>query len=270
MSLPLRALLECGNARFRVLLGCVAVAAQVACASDSVAPGQGSLPDPCEVRNAYSLGAVTSGTLTTSDCVLADGSYIDYYTVVLSSDTYTFDMSTAGFPAFLVLYSPDGEPLAVHNDLGTTPDTAIKAIVPPGTYIIGASSFPGVTGTYLLKSQTASGDVANCEVVFVTKGSNFTQTLTNTDCVSNTHFSDEYYIYLAATKPITVTMRSTAFDPSLEMYDRLNLVVAANEDIDATNKDAQFTFTARSSGFYRISARGTSLDASGAYTLSVH
>ena len=252
--------------RWAALIG---VAVQLGCGGDSVGPGPTSPPDPCEIRGAYAFGSAAAGSLTTADCTLADGSYVDYYNVVLSSDAYTFDMATAGYPAFLVLFTADGAPLAVHNDLGTTPDTAIKAIVPPGTYVLGAGSFPGVTGPYVLKSAAALLDVAKCEVVFVTKGSSTAQTLSDTDCTSNNYHADEYYIYLAPGKPITLTMRSSAFDPSLEMYDRLNVPVASNDDMNATTKDAQFTFNASRAGFYRIAARATSLDALGAYTLTV-
>ena len=247
----------------------VGVAVQLGCGGDSVGPGPKSTSDPCEIRGAYFFGSSTAGNLTTGDCSLADGSYVDYYTVVLSNDTYSFDMTTAGYPAFLVLFTPDGSTLAVHNDLGTTPDTAIKAIVPPGTYVLAATSFPGVTGPYVLKSAVAPNDVAQCEIVFVTKGSNTTQTLSDTDCATNNYHADEYYIYLPAGKPVTVTMRSSAFDASLEMYDRLNVPVASNDDLSGTTTDAQFTFNASSPGFYRIAARAKSFDAVGSYSLTV-
>jgi hypothetical protein len=260
-----------GGIRAKIIrsIAVTVVAAQQGCGGDGVGPGPTSRFDPCEIRAAYAFGSSTSGTLTIEDCSLADGSYVDYYNVVLSSDVYTFDMTTAGFPAFLVLFSADGSPLAVHNDLGTTPDTAIKAIVPPGTYVIGAGSMPGITGPYVLKSAPALPDVGKCEVVFVTKGSHTTQTLSDTDCAANNSHADEYYIYLAPGKPVTVTMRSSAFDSSLEMYDRLNNLVASNNNINATTTDAQFTFNARLPGFYRLAARATSLDAAGSYTLSV-
>jgi hypothetical protein len=260
-----------GGIRAKLLrsVAVIVVAVQQGCGGDGVGPGPTFATDPCEARAAYAFGSSTSGTLTTEDCLLADGSYVDYYNVVLSSDVYAFDMTTAGFPAFLVLYSADGSPLAVHNDLGTTPDTAIKAIVPPGTYVIGAGSMPGITGPYVLKSAPALPDVGQCEVVFVTKGSHTTQTLSDTDCAANNAHADEYYIYLAPGKPVTVTMRSTAFDSSLEMYDRRNVPVASNNDINSTTSDAQFTFNASAAGFYRIAARATSFEAAGSYTLSV-
>jgi hypothetical protein len=248
------------------LAGVSLTAFQLACGLDPSGPRE---PDLCPVTAAYSFGANSVGELTASDCRLGDGSYIDFYaTAVPTAGTYVFDMTSPGSDQ-IILHDANGSVIAVHDDLGKSADTAIKALLPAGNYILGATMPPGSLGSYTLSSATGTPDITNCEIVFVTKGISTTQSIQPADCLGDHSPADDYYIFLKAGQSITVTMRSSAFDALAELYYNNISVVAANDNMSPTSSDAQFTFTASVSGLFFIRAEGAVYQSFGAYTLTI-
>ena len=230
--------------------------------------------DPC-VLYPHTLGSTTNGELTRSDCSYSDGSFVDFYAVTLSTaGTVVFNQTSSAFDAFLILYDVDANLIGINDNLSTSSsDSRIKAILPAGTYVVGANSLAvNVTGTYQLRSSVdGGGNVTNCEVVFVVKGSASTESLQATDCPRNTNFyEDRYIIYLTAGQSITAAMNSSAIDSFLSIYASGNATaLVQNDDKDGTTKDALLPFTAPSEGFYFVVAGSTSAGITGAYSLSV-
>ena len=226
----------------------------------------------CAARTAHSLGATTGGTLETSDCQLADGSFIDFFSTDLSANAYLFQQS-AGFDTYLDLELADGTVIAENDDLNnTSTNSGIKALLPAATYLLGASSFdPNVTGSYTVSSQTTSPDNANCELVFVVKNVSTTQGLAATDCpfTNAPIYADAFYILLRAGQSITVNMSSSTVDSFLELQRLSGALVAQNDDRDATTKDARITFTATFTDYYAIVARSAVASQTGAYSLTI-
>lgn len=251
------------------LVGGPLIALQLACGLEP------SEPDPipsaqCTVRTPYTFGSNAGGELTNSDCVLIDGSYMDFYaTTVPAAGMYVFDMSTAGPPAKIALYEADGFMLGFHSDLGQSSDTAIKILLPAGNFILGAGSFPGSTTSYTLTSASGTPDIMNCEVVFVTMGTSTSQNIQPGDCIGDRSPADDFYIYLKAGQPLKVTMRSSVFDSYVELYHDNIFVVAANDNLSTTSNDAEFTFTPSVSGLFFIRAGAAVWSSSGAYTLTI-
>jgi hypothetical protein len=242
------------------------VAVQFSCSPDVSGTGPPAT-EACTVITPYTLGANTTGQLATTDCKLFDGSFIDYYsTTTLTSGWYIFDMS-AGFPTYLVLRGDDGAVIGVHDDVGHGANTVLKALLPAGSYGLGANAYPGSVGGYTLSSSADHTDVSNCEVVFVARGTSTAQNLVASDCDGNTSYSDDYIIFIPSGQSITVTLSSSAFDAFLELYGAQGQV--AVNDNGPAGTDAILTFTSSSSAFYVIRAESAAAFTTGAYTISV-
>jgi len=251
--------------RLFVVAGVALAAVQFSCSPDVSGTGPPG-NDACTVITPHILGANTTGALADTDCRLFDGSLIDYYSTSLTSGWYIFDMS-AGFPTYLFLRGEDGAVIGIHDDVGHGTNTALKALLPAGNYVLGANAYPGGTGGYTLSSTADHTDVSNCEVVFVAKGTSTAQSLVTSDCDGSTSFSDDYIIFIASGQSITVTLSSTAFDALLELYDVQGRV--AINDNGPAGTDAIITYTSSSSGFYEIRAESAGGFTTGAYTISI-
>lgn len=230
----------------------------------------GTVSVACTTTTPYAFGSVADGTLSTSDCRLPDGSYIDFYTTsVPTAGGYLFNQSAATFDAFLVLYAPSGAPVGINDDFGAGQNSTIKVLLPSGNYVLGATSFdPTTTGAYTLSSSATSSSIDTCEEVFIVPGITTAQTLLGSDCVIGPYYSDDVYVLLSAGQTITVSMNSTAFDTYLEIYGASGLLLD-NDNRDASTTDAQLIFTAPANGVYLIGPTSAIAGATGAYTLII-
>jgi len=116
--------------------------------------------------------------------------------------------------------------------------------------------------------------VANCEQVFVVRNITTTQNISTTDCnLANTGatpiYSDGYFIFLNAGTSITISMTSTALDSFLQLVRLDGVVMAENDNVNATTKDARITFTVTQTNYYAIFTRSVPTTAVGAYTLTI-
>ena len=242
-------------------------------------------PPPCAVRTAHSLGNTTSGSLATSDCELVDGTfvaYVDFFSATLGQATAYLFRQTASFDTYLFLATPDLAVIAENDDeTPTSTNSAIKALLPAGSYVLGASSFEArVTGDYNISSATATTAVTGCERVFVVKSVTTTQSIEPADCLRSTPpaapiYADAYLIFLRAGQAITVSMTSIQVDAYVELVQVDDLVqlngpiVASNDNRDGTTKDAELSYTAATSAYYRIVARTGVTSQTGPYTLAI-
>ena len=217
----------------------------------------------------YSVGASTTGQLTTSDCILADGSYVDFYTVTLPGGWYFFDM-TAGYSTYLVLRTADRVAIGVHDDVGHGANTMLKVLLPPGSYNLDANAYPGSGGPYTLTSAATTTGVTNCEIVFVMKGTSTTEKLETTDCDADTSYSDDYIVYIGAGETLTASMSSAAIDSYLELHGSAGRL-AFNDNGNGTTNDATLTYTSTSpfGDFFVLRAKSASGFVTGAYTLAI-
>jgi hypothetical protein len=230
----------------------------------------------CAPTATHAFGTASRGTLSSNDCQFPDGSFVDFWsTSVPEAGAYLFRQG-AGFDTYLLLTMPDGTTIGENDDqLDTGTGSGIKALLPAGNYLLGAGTFgSGVTGEYEISSTTASTDVSDCELVFVVKNIATTQNIDPTDCnLANAGvtpiYSDGYFIFLRAGTSITINMTSTALDSFVQLVRLDGLVLAQNDNIDATTKDSRVTFTVTQTNYYAILARSVPTTALGAYTLTI-
>ncbi|OGU01117.1 MAG: hypothetical protein A2085_05065 [Gemmatimonadetes bacterium GWC2_71_10] len=225
--------------------------------------------DPCDYATSHTLGSTSAGALSTLDCQLNDGSYIDFYTVAIGAQGIRIDQA-AGFDTFLFLFGATGAIVGVDDDGGDGSNSLIRAILPAGTYDIGANSYAsGVTGAYTITSSTISSSATGCLEYWVTRGLQASsQSLSTTDCPASGSYGDVFSIYLAAGQALTVRQSSTAIDAYLGLVNANNVVVASDDD-SGGGTDALFTYTPSSAGIYYIVATSFVTGQTGAYTLTI-
>jgi hypothetical protein len=230
----------------------------------------------CDVPRGFDLGNATGAILDNTDCRLPNGAFIDYFSISLPSpNAYLFRQVQSSINPYLRLLLPDRTVIAENDDQNpTTLNAAIKALLPAGTYLLGAStSSPGVTGGYSLSSEVASTDNKNCELVFITRNVSSIQNIAASDCLWNAPpaspiYADKFQIRLNAGESVTVNMTSAFVDSYVEIQDVTGTVIGQNDNRDATTNDARLTFTATATGYFAIVAR-TAAAAQGQYTLMV-
>jgi hypothetical protein len=231
----------------------------------------------CGVSTEHTIGSVSDGTLSATDCKLSDGSFIDFFrTTVTTADAYFF-REGAAFDTYLLLAYPDGTTIAENDDNRTDTGTnsGFKALLPPGSYLlVPGSKNPGVTGGYQISSATALTTIGSCEQVFAVKGVTTDQNIETTDCLASTPpappiYADGIFIFLKAGQTVTLSMNSAVVDSYLELVRGDGLHVAQNDNIDATTKNAQITYTASQANYYVIIARTAVASQTGPYTLTI-
>ena len=242
-------------------------------------------PTPCEVRTVHAIGTTTAGSLASSDCELADGTfvtYVDFFSTTVGDARAFFFRQSASFDTYLFLATPELEVIAENDDESpTSTNSTIKALLPAGPYVLGASSFDArISGDYSISSATAPTAVTGCERVFVVKKVNTNQSIEPADCLRSTPpaapiYADAYLIFLRAGQAVTVSMSSVQVDAFIELVQVDDLVqlngpiVAQNDNRDGTTKDAELSYTATASTYYRIIARTGVTSQTGTYTLNI-
>lgn len=252
---------------------------QLSCgSSDSSGP---PVVELCTDITPHTLGTNVNGTLTSTDCrsPRKPDSYTDFYRVTLpQAGTYLLSESSLTIDTFMLLLNTDGTLIGANDDVAASTDSRVKAILPAGDYLIGASSFdPNITGSYAMASASTTAGVT-CEVVFAVPGVTTTQSLEAGDCdgpfqrpfggTDGTRL-DTYIVQLAAGKTITVTMTSTAIDSYLEIYGGIPPLRVAFNNNSGSGQNAQITYTAPVAGPYFVAASSPTVGATGAYTLQI-
>jgi hypothetical protein len=134
-----------------------------------------------------SMGQTVNGALTTTDCLLANGQYVDIYRFSGSAgQQVSILMTSANIDTYLYLLAPDGSLQDFDDDGGGGTDSRIPSdggfftLPATGTYTIRASSFfAGDSGSYTL---TLSQNVG-CPITPIRFGQTVNGALANGDCV---------------------------------------------------------------------------------------
>lgn len=227
--------------------------------------------DPCTVATLYTPLTTVNAALTTADCQVPGGYYVDFYETTLpSAQAITFRMNSAEVDAWLELYSEEGDILAVSDDVSDTEtNAALNVFAPSGSYFLAASTFDaGELGAYALSSSAFSGN-NNCGEYWVVPGVTVNGTVAATDCQAGGYYSDLYFLVLQPGQQLTVRLESTAFNAALELYDAIaNELVAEDED-GAGGTNAQIVYTATELSIFAIIATSSATGATGGYALTV-
>jgi hypothetical protein len=233
----------------------------------------------CAPPGPFTVPDTLSAALATTDC-RAGGYYTDFYTLDLTSggqQGVTISMTSTALDALIDLYHGDGHLLGFHDDIvrGVDKNSVLEAIVAPGTYILAPRSFDqDTTGAYDVSVVARPQTLANCDMVWVTRGVTVADSVTSADCLDGPYYADLLLIQLEEGSVLTVTQRSTAFDAFLSLL-RWDVETdgffnaAANDDSAQTTNDAHLVYTATHTGPYLLLPSTAPVGATGAYTLTI-
>ena len=228
--------------------------------------------DPCEAAN-INLGAVINGSLASGACQLVTGEFVVFYKFTIADTRgVRIRQSSAAFDTYVLLLDADGDVIAENDDISTPTNlnSELFALLPAGTYIVGATSFDvGETGAFELRVEETSASVTNCTPYFTVRGISTAQSLSNTDCEDSGFFSDTWVVFLEAGQQVTIDMLSSQVDAFLFLFDADFNFISQNDDRDGGTTDARIVYTPTLSGYYIISASSAGAGESGSYTLGV-
>jgi hypothetical protein len=106
----------------------------------------------CEHFGAISCGQTVTGTLTTQDCELNDGSLIDFWEFQgTNGQTATVTLTSNQVDTYLFLINPNAQPVAQSDGgAGGTNARVSYQLTSTGTWTLGANAAPNETGNYTL------------------------------------------------------------------------------------------------------------------------
>ena len=244
-------------------------------ASKTNSPNEG---DPCTMSVPIAFGQTINGTLAAGDCVLDDGTFIDFYSFNgTAGQPVSISLTSSVFDTYLFLLDSNGDIVEENDDSGNSTDSRIPVnsgvIILPATgqYMIGANSFDVATGAY---SVTLNARPANCAATSLNFNQTINGTLTTADCAVNfdqdIYYTDLYTFNGVAGQQITIAMNSTTVDSYLV----LNTPSGANsifDDDSGGNSNARIpasgTYTLPETGVYTIEATTFNAFEAGSYTL---
>lgn len=239
-------------------------------------------PASSKTVSEISVGQTRTGSLTSGDPQLGDGSHMDHWALSISSPTQVdIRLSSSDFDTYLLLGA--GSPgnidriLAEDDDGGGGLNSRIAGTLEPGSYTIVANSYAGgATGSYELSVTGQPVDDGGSEDALqgrleagATASGQLTSAAPTLDDGSHYHmwqFSGE------AGQQVTITLRSGAFDTYLILLQGMSLnpdAVVAQDDDGAGDLNSQITATLPETGTYTVVANSYGAGETGAYELAL-
>lgn len=225
----------------------------------------------CAAGTTIAINTITSGELTSTDCRYAGGELTDRYSITIPAQrAVRFTQTSTAVNSFLELQGP-GNVIAFNGTAATTDSASFKVLLAPGTFDINPSTYAnGQEGGYSISAAAVPENEEGCDIVFAVPGITTDQTLAQSDCQSGSFRYDAIGIYLHTGRTYTFTMTSLAFDAYLELLEYgSERVVAENDNISATNRNARITITPEFSTFYLLAVSHRVATGTGAYTLTI-
>lgn len=221
-----------------------------------------SLIDPCTVLQNVAVGATVNGTLTSLDCRISDSTLIDFYQFALAAqDGVALTMTAASFDTYIFLFDAQGNPVAVDDNSGPGSNALLRAILPAGSYILGANAFAvGMSGPYSLQVQQPGVELNPCEYAWTAKGVAMSQQLSTATCSApdGTQLAaDHLLIVLDQGQTLTVNLTSAAFAARVVIYDGNGFIkTAASAAGPGATASLSFTSTVLDGYYVQLGAVG--------------
>ncbi|MDA1313323.1 MAG: hypothetical protein O2968_08315 [Acidobacteria bacterium] len=239
---------------------------------DGLPPPPPPPPPPTPLPTRISLGDIVDGVLEASDARsrAGDGSFADNFQLTLdTAQTVIIEMNSTAFDTYLFVFDGVGNLVAPDDDGGTGTNSRLELALPPGTFIIEAtSSAPGDDGAYTL---SVSGKVEPPPPPTpISLGETVDGELEEADARTRSGdgaFADNYELTLATPQTITIEMNSAAFDAFLSVYDSDDNLVASNDD--GGKGAGSLLELALPAGTFFVEATSLAPRDDGPYTLSV-
>ena len=222
----------------------------------------------------FTFGSRVTGNLATTDCRF-QGFYTDFYLLNLvdsAQQGLTVTDSALTYDAYFELYTNTGYYVGFDDDIsGTNTNAQLDAIVAPGAYLLAPSSFSAnVTGAYSLSAVARSQALANCSLVWVTRGVSLADSLTASDCTDGGGFHGDVVAIVAQTGTvIRVAQHSAAINPKLQLLSSAGVLLAQNDDSAVTGTNSYIAYTVPATAAFVIMAGSSTAGETGAYTMDI-
>jgi hypothetical protein len=233
-----------------------------------------TLPSGCTKSAALTVGDTIRASLGPASCQETDGTYVDFYDLVLPSQlNLVVSASSPGANTYLQLYD-QRRAIVVNSAVFQTPDSIprVRVIVGSGSYQFAVhGTVAGQTAAYRLIATPDTAPVAGCAAVWVTPGVQTTQTLASTDCTqgsgSATHFYHVYEIVMLFSQAVTFTEQSSAFNPSMSLF-QATTGGSVNSTLSSDSATATINSFATASDGYQLWVGTLKPLQTGTYTLT--
>jgi FG-GAP-like repeat/Bacterial pre-peptidase C-terminal domain len=233
--------------------------------------------DPCLMATAITVGQTINDSLMNGDCLLADGTLIDFYSFSgTAGQPISISQISTVFDTYLYLLDDAGNIIDQNDDSGTTTDSRVPidggVITLPytGNYVIGANSFDPSTGAYSISLATN----AACTMSAITYNQTTNGALATSDCPVNLggepFYTDLYTFNGIAGQQISIAMNSTAVNSYLILHTPSG-AGSFEDDNSGGGNNARIptsgTFTLPETGRYTIEASSFNSFEVGDYSL---
>jgi hypothetical protein len=247
------------------------------------APGLAPVTAPVELRCAVlplAVGQTVNGALTTGDCARG-GVFVNLFELTTSQPATGVQLTLDGLNRPALYVRGPNEPTYSWGweGGGGSRSISFKALLPAGRNLVSAATFhPGQTSSYSLTVGAASEDVG-CEYVIASglalqaprlAASPITtaQQLGAGDCSVGSFLEDRLFVGLPPNASITVSMSSGAFQPRVNLIDRLSDAVVASATAPGA---ASVTYTNGTNPTpYNLILTSEAAGGAGAYTLNLN
>lgn len=231
-------------------------------------------PSAMTAQTALTPGRIATGTISSTDSVMGDGSNFDEWRFTAKARRrYKILMRSDAFDAFLALGKGRGsawDQIATDDDGGGDSNAQLMFVAPAdGEYIVRANTLnSGQRGDYTL-ALTDEGEVPPLRAAPIAGGQVISGRLESKDAMTDEGKPVDYYKFTTkANRRYAATMLSSDFDAMLESGTGASGVWAKqrSDDDGAGGTNAKLEWVAREAGEVWLAARGLGAD-SGRYTL---
>ena len=220
-------------------------------------------------------GDTINGELTSEDCQIKDGSFVDVWTLELTETLRVNIQLTSSAVDTFVFLADDSCAIVDTNDdcqAGDFKRSCLLRTLPAGTYFILANSFfKGETGAYELRveCEAATDLCTECEQRPVSCGESIESTFPRTNCrIGKGEHVDIYPFELAAAGPVTFNLTSSEYDTALYLFGSDCEELVSNDDCRGA-LDSCLENVELEAGSYFVGASSAFQGLGGSFTLEV-
>lgn len=186
----------------------------------------------CNQLRPITVGQSLNSSLTTSDCKLSDGTYVQKFDLQLTAQTAVqIDMSSSTIDSYLLLQNATtGAVVDENDDDGGQQNARITRLLPAGRYIIYANTFgAGVVGAYSLSVQ--AGSTACFTATPIGTSATATGTLRTSSCkLRDGSYAERYELNVTTRSTLRITMSSVIFDTWLIVQSDAGATIGEDDD----------------------------------------
>ncbi len=182
-------------------------------------------------RGAITVGQVISGVLAPDDCLLPHTLPGAGYDLTLTEPTnLRIDLASSGFDPILIITDSELEPRFWADYSGPGLNARIERRIPPGEYVVWATSSGGMGGAFELSTQEV--EIELCPVVgTVPLGEAVGGQLSGASCAEpNGQYLDPWTLTVADSTTLQIDLTSGQFDTYLILEDEDGTWLAEDDD----------------------------------------